>query len=191
MFCLSQTTGYAILALACLDGPGGQPALVRDIAEYTGISKPYLSKIMHALAAKGLVETRRGYKGGVQLARDPATISLQEVAEAVEGGQWSERCVLGLAECSDARACPLHAFWRPIADAIRERLNTVTLQQVAEFEASHTLRCISQNRNSPISALLQQRVRRSATPVGAAVSPDAEKSRMPGKGPQGLPESAA
>jgi Rrf2 family protein len=140
MFCLSQTTGYAILALSCLGGPGGQPTLVRDIARYTGISKPYLSKIMHALAAKGLVETKRGYKGGVALARPPEQITLLDVAEAVEGNQWMCRCMLGLAECSEDRACPVHAFWKPLQEKIGNQLRELTLAQVAEFESHHILR---------------------------------------------------
>ncbi len=142
MFCLSQTTGYAILALACVPGPDRQPVLVRDISRGTGISKPYLSKIMHALASKGLVETKRGYKGGVLLTRPPEKISLIEVAEAVEGAAWLDRCILGHTGCSDERACPLHSFWQPIQEQVRERLRTMTLAQVAEFESSHTLRCL-------------------------------------------------
>ncbi len=142
MFSLSQTTGYAILALACVKGPKGQPVLVRDVSDATGITKPYLAKIVHALAAKGLVETKRGYKGGILLTRPPEEISLYEVAEAVEGTQWLDRCLLGHAGCSDSRACPLHAFWRPIQDEIRRQLKEMTLAQISQFESKHTLRCL-------------------------------------------------
>ncbi|GEM_PF-54051 len=169
MFCLSQTTGYAILALACLDGPDGNPVQVRDVADFTGISKPYLSKIIHALGAKGLVETKRGRKGGVLLARDPRAITVIEVARAVEGNEWAQRCVLGLAECSDERACPMHFFWKPLAQTIRERLEELTLAQVAEFESRHALGRLADKGTSPIAETIGKRF--GITSSEGAVSP--------------------
>ena len=59
MLPLSQTTGYAVRALRCLQEPGGQPVLVEAIAESTGIPRSYLSKLIHKLAKKGLVVARR------------------------------------------------------------------------------------------------------------------------------------
>ena len=55
MLPLSQTTGYAVRALRCLQEPGGQPVLVEEVAEYTGIPRSYLSKLIHKLAKRGLV----------------------------------------------------------------------------------------------------------------------------------------
>ncbi len=134
MLSLSQTTGYAILALACMEGPSGSPILVRDVAKAAGIPKPYLSKLIHALAQRGLVSTKRGYKGGVVLAREPQQISLLEIAEAVEGNEWLDRCVLGLEECNDERACPMHEHWKVVRGRIRSELETIHLATVAEFE---------------------------------------------------------
>ncbi len=134
MLSLSQTTGYAVLALACMEGPSGSPILVRDVAKAASIPKPYLSKLIHALAQRGLVTTKRGYKGGVVLARDPEQISLLEIAEAVEGSEWLDRCVLGLEECSDERACPMHEHWKPTRASIRAELENINLATVAEFE---------------------------------------------------------
>lgn len=134
MLSLSQTTGYAILALSCLEQEGGRLMLAREIAERTSIPKPYLSKILHALGQAGLIVSKRGYRGGVALSRSPASITLMEVAEAVVGHEWRPRCLLGLAECSDERACPMHEFWRAHREQIQEQLRNVTLSQVAAFE---------------------------------------------------------
>ena len=134
MLSLSQTAGYAIRAMVHMDGPGGQARLVREIAERTGISKPYLSKIIHALALRGMLKTKRGYKGGVTLAREATEITVIEVADAFDGPEWLERCILGLDECTDERACPLHEFWKPTRIKIRHELSRKTLAEVAEFE---------------------------------------------------------
>lgn len=134
MLSLNQTTGYALLALGMLEPPGGKPALVRDLARQTGIPKPYLSKMIHALASKGLLDTKRGFRGGVTLARPADQITLIEVAQAVQGGPLQQTCLLGLMECSDERACPLHTFWTVTTDRIMRMMRRTTLAEAAEFE---------------------------------------------------------
>ena len=52
---LSQTAGYAIVALSCLNERGDAWTLAKDIAECTGIPRPYLSKIFHKLENSGLI----------------------------------------------------------------------------------------------------------------------------------------
>ncbi len=134
MLALSQTTGYAILALSCLDGCRDRWVLAKTISECTGISLPYLSKLLHALSGSGLIHAKRGYRGGFQLARSAGEISLLDVAEAVEGRKWLPKCLLGLEECSDDRACPTHEFWKAERSRIEKELKRQTLSDVAEFE---------------------------------------------------------
>jgi Rrf2 family transcriptional regulator, iron-sulfur cluster assembly transcription factor len=156
MLSLNQTTGYAILALGMLEGPGGKPVLVRAIAEAARIPKPYLSKMINALAAKGLVETKRGYRGGVTLARPAHKITLMDIAQAVEGSRWSMPCLLGLTECSDERACPLHAFWVRTVERINRELGKITLARASQFQC-----CLANSPAAPAKA------RRGAAPVPA------------------------
>jgi Rrf2 family protein len=135
MLSLSQTTGYAILALSCLEeGDGQNWILARDIAECTGIPKPYLSKILHSLQGSGLIRTKRGYRGGFSLVRPADEISLMEIAEAVEGASCLTGCLLGLADCSEEKSCPTHSFWVEERQRIRKALSSTTLKDVAGFE---------------------------------------------------------
>ena len=136
MLCLSQTTGYAIAALAHLDRPGGQALLLRDVARAADVPTAYLAKRMPGLVAAGLVASKRGRHGGLVLARDPETITLIEVAEAVEARPWSDRCLLGLTECSDERACPMHEFWKVTRKSIEMRLRGTTLADVIAHDKS-------------------------------------------------------
>lgn len=125
---LSQTSGYAILALACLDGPGGTPMRVEDIARCRHISKTYLSKIVHSLAEKGLVKTKRGKKGGLLLARSPEQVSLYDVAEAIEGPGCIGDCLLGIESCLDL--CPTHPFWKEETNRIENELRSRNLTEI-------------------------------------------------------------
>ena len=135
MLALSQTTGYAILALSCLDGRQDQWVLARSIAQCSGIPLPYLSKVMHALARAQLVRAKRGYRGGFQLVRPADQITLLEVANAVEGPAWLTRCLLGLDECSDELACPMPPCWVAQRAEIEQELARRTLRDVAQFES--------------------------------------------------------
>ena len=136
---LSQSAGDAILALSCLEDPGGAPVLVQDVAMWTGAPGPYLSKVFHALGKAGLVATKRGRNGGVTLMRPAREITLETIAGAVDGEEWKESCLLGLATCSDERACPVHTFWTEERKRILAELESTTLADVARFERTHRL----------------------------------------------------
>ncbi len=147
MLPLSQTTGYAVRALQCLQEPGGHPVLVEEVAEYTGIPRSYLSKLIHKLAKKGLVVARRGHHGGVVLARPSTEITLEDLSDAIDGVAWRKRCLMGLLGCGGAAPCVLHEFWQETLEQILSRLRSVTLADLAQnhdpgvesFRANHGL----------------------------------------------------
>ena len=140
MLSLSHTTGYAIRALSCLGGPDDPSILVKDLAAQSDVSTFYLAKIISRLSEAGLVKSKRGYKGGVQLSRPADQISLLDVSRAIDGDDWTESCLLGMAQCSDARACPHHSFWKVEREKIKGNLADTSLKDVAEFEAKKTSR---------------------------------------------------
>ncbi len=130
MLCLSQTTGYAIKALGCLNESPGQCGLIAEIAGRTGLPKPYLAKIVNSLARKGLVAAKRGHNGGISLARRPEEISLLQIVEAVEGKEWLGPCLLALDDCTSDNTCPTHDFWLDIGGRIRRKLAETTLAEI-------------------------------------------------------------
>jgi Rrf2 family transcriptional regulator, iron-sulfur cluster assembly transcription factor len=131
---MTQSTGYAITALGHVASSGGKALFIKDIAEATGLPHPYLAKIIHTLARRGLAVTRRGVGGGVALAREPGDITLYDIAYALDDPLLQERCMLGTVECSDERACPAHAFWSQHRKEQIDFLRTSTLADVAAFE---------------------------------------------------------
>ena len=131
----SSKTGYAILALACMSKTEGQWLKVKDITKRADIPKPFLHKILHSLGKSGFILTKRGYSGGMALARPANQITLMDVANAVEGDGWSHRCLLGMAPCGNERNCPIHEFWGERKEKVLEKLCQMTLDQVEEFES--------------------------------------------------------
>lgn len=143
MLALPQTVGHAILALSCLESCGTDDwRLAKDVAACTAVPLPYLSKILHALGRSGLVRAKRGYRGGFSLARPAGEISLRQVADAIDPKVMEPRCILGLAICSDERACPAHARWSVERRKLEKLLDQVTVADVAAFEwSSQDRRC--------------------------------------------------
>ena len=135
MLSLPHTVGHAILAMSCLESCStGGWRLARDISACTGISLPYVSKILHTLGRAGLVKGKRGYRGGFALTRPAEEISLIEVASVIDARTTERRCLLGLATCSDERACPAHEIWKVRRQEVADLLTSVTIADVARFE---------------------------------------------------------
>jgi Rrf2 family protein len=134
VFSVSQSTGYAILALTCLESSPDKWVLAKDIAACTEVPPSYLAKILHLLRKSGLVDAKRGYRGGVRLARPPAEINLLDVTLAIEGRSGLTDCVLNLSECSEERACPSHRFWEATRQRIRQQLERISLSDMVSFE---------------------------------------------------------
>ncbi len=107
--------------------PAGKLSPVREIAEQTGLPKPYLAKIIRQLVSVGLVRAYRGPGGGIRLGRSPRAINLWDIVRAIEGSPETEGCVLGLQACSEQNPCPLHYQFAPIRANMRRLLEKTTL----------------------------------------------------------------
>jgi len=80
-------TTYGLLALMELAGvqASGERLQVAEIASRQDIPERYLEQMMASLRRAGLLRSSRGPRGGYQLARSAAAISLAEVVECLEG----------------------------------------------------------------------------------------------------------
>ncbi len=124
----SATTEYAIRALshmATLDE--GERILARDLAAATDVPRQFLGKILHRLARIGLLDSAKGRGGGFRFAKPSAEICVADVVTAVEGGEITKVCVLGLDECNDRQPCPMHDQWVVFRAALTERVYSMTI----------------------------------------------------------------
>ena len=104
--------------------PTGKLTGAREISQAENIPMPFLWKILQNLARRKLVRSFKGVGGGYVLARPAEDICVQDVLRATEDHSLTQGCVLGLAECSEEKPCPLHNSWKEI----RERLNLTLCQ---------------------------------------------------------------
>jgi Rrf2 family protein len=104
--------------------------LVREIAELTEMPFPYLSKIFQRLGEAGIVESKRGYKGGMKLSRPPGKISLLQIDAALEGSKAG-----GHGETSEESPRP-NTFWEAFHQSYRDKLGAMTLDEVLAYDAT-------------------------------------------------------
>lgn len=77
---------------------------------------------MQQLVRKGLVHSVKGVQGGYELSSDQLhSVKLVDVIMAIEGEDFTSKCILGLEECSSARLCALHRH----VQAVKNRLHTI------------------------------------------------------------------
>ncbi len=95
-------TDYALRVLMYLGARADELCKTRDIAGSFEISEAHLVKVVHHLATLGVVETVRGRRGGITLARPPAKIGIGEVVRSTEADR-------SIVECFDpeTNTCPL------------------------------------------------------------------------------------
>ena len=99
----------AVLYLAEQNGAGRAPT--SQIARDQKIPPSFLAKIVSQLSVAGMVQTSRGARGGVSLARPPQDISLLEVVEAIDGPITLNECVADKNWCPFGDDCPVHGVW--------------------------------------------------------------------------------
>lgn len=130
---LSHTSQYAIQSLVYIALHGSEgPLLSREVAERLGVPSAYLAKILQALCKGGLLTSHRGRLGGFSLSEPPRALSLMRIIDITEGAGFSKECLLGLKQCSDETACPMHPIWKPIKERIIQMLEEQNLATVAD-----------------------------------------------------------
>jgi FeS assembly SUF system regulator len=130
---IAKLTDYGIVVLAHLARTAHvcvQPA--HDIAEATGIPLPTVQKVLKQLAAGELVVGVRGPRGGYQLARDPAEVSVAAVIAVMEGPLSLTDCALHHSgACAEEDHCAVAPHWVAINAAVAQALDAVTVLDVS------------------------------------------------------------
>lgn len=128
---LTRTSEYALRALVHLAKMGeDHPIPGREIAQATGVSPKYLSKVLGDLVRVRVLESTRGKFGGFRLAKPADQTTLMHVLQPFE--QFEQRnCPFGNQECSDANPCSAHEQWQAVLETTRHFLEQTTVSDVA------------------------------------------------------------
>jgi len=124
---ITRQADYAVRAVLYLAQLGAeQRAATSQIAQEQSIPPSFLAKIVSQLSVAGLLQTSRGARGGVSLARPPEQISLLEVVEAIDGPILLNECVSNAGACQFGDRCPMKPIWCDAQSELVQRLGATT-----------------------------------------------------------------
>lgn len=132
----SDTVRYALLALTYLATCEGRLVKAEEIASAKGIPKPFLSKILHELARRGILTSVKGPKGGFALKVDPSKLSLWDVVSLLGEDTKFGYCLLYPETCDalSPENCVVHEKWAQIKEQALEFLKSTTLLDLVRAE---------------------------------------------------------
>ncbi len=123
MLAITSKSPYAVRALTELARTGNAgPVPIGEIARRREIPVQFLEGLFATLRRAGILTSQRGVKGGYSFARPADELTVLEVVEALEGELGADAPRQG-------------DVWVEAVEALRERLRSETIADVAQREA--------------------------------------------------------
>ncbi|MDP7205378.1 MAG: Rrf2 family transcriptional regulator [Pirellulaceae bacterium] len=126
---LSLQTDYALRTLIYA-AYRNERITIADVAEFYGISRPHVAKVVNLLSKHGFLRSIRGIGGGVEIARPVDGISVGEVIQCSEGKTHLLDCVSQKNICVIEQFCKLKSV---LAEAERIQLDFLMNQSIADM----------------------------------------------------------
>jgi len=127
----TNRTDYGLRALIYLSNAGSQWTKAAEIGSAMDIPVGFLHIVLQDLQRSKLVTSRSGPRGGYALGRPPESITVCEVVESLEGPLDAGECALRGGPCHWDDVCALHKVWSSAREALRGRLQSATIAEVA------------------------------------------------------------
>ena len=132
MLRLSKKADYALMAmkhLAQRSDRGSSSA--REIAEQYDIPIELLAKVLQRLVRRQLLESHQGTRGGYQLARPAAKISVADVIQAIDGPVTVTACSSDDQTCEQFSRCNVRDPLQRVRERILTALGECTIAELA------------------------------------------------------------
>lgn len=124
--------GMMMVSLLAKEGKGGLVS-VRKMQE-SGLPRSFLVKIARDLIKAKLIVAKEGRGGGYSLAKDPNSVTLRQVVEAIDGDVATSTCLVhGAKKCPLADKCPHKTMMVKLTSEINDVLSKYKL---TDFETT-------------------------------------------------------
>jgi Rrf2 family transcriptional regulator, iron-sulfur cluster assembly transcription factor len=104
-----------------------------EISKAIGSPRPFTAKILQQLTKDNkIVSSVRGVNGGFYITEKAKKLPARAILDAMGEKQVLEKCVLGLAQCTETKPCPMHSEYKFIKHQLIELFEKKTIQHLAE-----------------------------------------------------------
>jgi Rrf2 family cysteine metabolism transcriptional repressor len=134
----TKKTDYALRTMQFLarqwyaseSGQAGEPrpVPVQLISDQSRLSSRFLHGIVSKLSKARLLRTLPGPKGGIMLARDPESIAILDIVEAVEGRINLMECLEQPEQCGVSQGCSIMTVLHGAQTALVQALSNTNLK---------------------------------------------------------------
>jgi Rrf2 family protein len=128
---ISEAASLALHTMSLLATDTGKLFSTQELADSMSASQAHLSKVLQRLARAGLVHASRGPKGGFQLSKAPATTTLLDIYEAIEGPLGTTDCLYSTSVCG-RHGCIFGGLLARVTREVREYLAETKLTDVVD-----------------------------------------------------------
>lgn len=130
---LSRACEYAMQAVLYLARQQRDSYIsIKEIAEKNDISFHFLVKILQKLTQQGILNSYKGPRGGVSLAKPAREITPWDIVAAIDGVDFCQKCVVGFPECDEHHPCDLHYKWAKIRQEICDMLSEKSIAELID-----------------------------------------------------------
>lgn len=128
----TNASKYAIKALCVIVEQTSveRKLLVKEVAEQTGIPRPFLSKILQQLSSKKFISSTKGRHGGFYIEEKQLENSLLDIIIEVEGKNRLQRCAINFENCDSDNPCPIHNFISAAKNELQENIRNIRLRDL-------------------------------------------------------------
>ena len=148
---LNKQTDYAFRVLIFIASrPGNSLSTISEMAERFSISRSHLMKIVNKLVQHQYLDSTRGIKGGLKLARVPEAINLADIVRLMENRLEPFEC--NQPPCVLNGGCALRSVFDQARDAF---LHTLADYSLADVVNSRTRQVLFFDGTIPMSKSIQ------------------------------------
>ena len=134
---VTRRCDYACRILQAAYRNGDAYMSVSEIADQQGIPYAFARSIQHDLVKSGLIKTVRGARGGLVLDCDPASTTMLDVLESIQGPVSISACVLDPTCCERQAGCDYNKVWQGADRLLNAYFSSITLEELFEQGVKH------------------------------------------------------
>ena len=130
----SKSTEYALRATLYIAQKGSEEKKIgiEEVSKAIDSPRSFTAKILQSLTKENkIISSISGPHGGFYMTDKAKKLPVRAILEAMGEDELLDRCVLGLAKCSETKPCPMHSKYKIIKKQLIRLFETETILSLA------------------------------------------------------------